>query len=134
MQRLMDCDYDDKYMLMYGALEQDFDELQVEATEATLLQKTKDNKLRFQTELKLLKRRGSMLRSSMRIPNPYLNREVVGEGAQYIFGPSTASVGRILLRDFQSKSLDPQQDSLQLSIILKTSGCCRHAEITFQAR
>ncbi|MCO5551878.1 hypothetical protein L7F22_005384 [Adiantum nelumboides] len=100
-------------MLMYGALEQDFDELQAEAAEvAALLQKAKVNKLRLQTEIKFLKKRASMLRASMRIPDPYLSREAVGEGAQYIFGPSRASAGRMVLGDLQSKSLHPQSSNL----------------------
>lgn len=103
----MDCDYEDKYVLMYDALEQDFDELQAEAAEvANLLQKAEENKLRLQVEIKFLRKRASMLRGSMRVPDPYLTREAVGEGAQYIFGPSRALAARMVLGDSSRKSLN----------------------------
>ncbi|KAI5063153.1 hypothetical protein GOP47_0021700 [Adiantum capillus-veneris] len=127
----MDCDYDDKYVLMYGALEQDFDELQAEAAEvAALLQKAKENKLRLQTEIKFLKRRASMLRASMRIPDPYLTREAVGEGAQYIFGPSRASTGRLVLGgDFQSKALNSQSLNVSSRVPSNLISSSKHQDV-----
>ncbi|KAH7352448.1 hypothetical protein KP509_19G045700 [Ceratopteris richardii] len=94
----MDCDYEDKYVLMYGALEQDYNELREEATEvASLLQQAKENKLRLQAEVKFLKRRALTLRESMRTPDFFCSREPVSESSsKYISGSSRGSIGRMV--------------------------------------
>eukprot|EP00250_Pteridium_aquilinum_P000975 c11153_g2_i1 orf=284-781(+) len=106
----MDCDYEDKYVLKYGALEQDFDDLEAEAAEvANLLQQAKENKLRLQAEIKFLKKRAMMLRGSMRLQEPYLTRDAVGDGGHYMLGSSRAPAGRMVLDgDFYAKALNSQ--------------------------
>ncbi|KAH7352447.1 hypothetical protein KP509_19G045700 [Ceratopteris richardii] len=107
----MDCDYEDKYVLMYGALEQDYNELREEATEvASLLQQAKENKLRLQAEVKFLKRRALTLRESMRTPDFFCSREPVSESSsKYISGSSRGSIGRMVSSaDFQMESLNTQ--------------------------
>lgn len=91
----MDCDYEDKYVLKYGALEQEYDDLQVETAEvAALLQQAKENKLRLQAEVKFLKKRAMMLRASMRLNEPYFMRNSV-DGTHYMSGPSRVPMGRM---------------------------------------
>lgn len=61
----MDVDYEDKFVLKYGALEQDFEELQAETQEvSSQLQKAKEAKLILQAEVRFLRKRVKMLKEN----------------------------------------------------------------------
>lgn len=82
----METDFEDKFVLKYGALEQDFEELQADTQEVVnQLQKVKEAKLILRAEVRFLQSRAKMLKESASSSEGKFHlKEPVGEASQVL--------------------------------------------------